>query len=288
MAHSKMTCCIAGINFEFCNLGADEFNVNFLPFVCPAPVDISSKERCSVTVVGANRALCGQRSDKAWSFKDQDGLATLSAANPDGELLWRMTGHIPYEALTFEWNPDTFFDVYNDEHRGPYGIIAVLALVLRLLYLKGIVLHCSASVVDGVGIICTGRSGQGKSTISAILDKAGIPVLTDERAIIRVEASGLRVYGSPWPSSGEFVLNSSAPLKKIYFIEHGLKNEVIPIAKGEALKRLLDVVMIPWMNSAFFDPVIEVLEKTVGDLSHAVLRFVPDGNVVDFIKADLL
>ncbi len=211
-----MTCCIAGIIFEFSNLRADEFNENFLPFVVSEPVCDSHRERCAINVIGANRDLCGKKSDKAWSFKDQDGFATLTAANPEGDLLWRMTGALPYENLTFEWNPDTFFAVYNNESCGPYGIIAVLALVMRLLCLKGIVLHCSAAVVDGVGIICTGRSGQGKSTIATIFDGAGIPVLTDERAIIRVEESGLQVYGSPWPSSGMFVLNSSAPLKRIY------------------------------------------------------------------------
>jgi hypothetical protein len=67
-----------------------------------------------------------------------------------------------------------------------------------------------------------------------------------------------------------------------------LKNEVIPIEKGEALKRLLDVVMVPWISSEFFDPLIEVLEKTVGDLSHSILRFVPDADVVEFIRNDLI
>ena len=282
-----MTCCIAGIHFEFFNLKADKFNKNFLPFVCSEASFNSSVNRCSVNIVGSNRELCGKQNAKPWSFESQGGSATLTAANMDGELLWRMTGVLPYQNLTFEWNPDTFFKMYNDEYHGSYGIIVILALVMRLLCLKGIVLHCSASVIDGVGIICTGRSGQGKSTISTILNKAGVDVLTDERAIIRVEESGLRVYGSPWPSSGLFVHNSSAPLKKIYFIEHGLKNEIIPVAKGEALKRLLDVVMVPWMNSAFFDPLIDVLEKSVEELSNAVLRFKPDDSVVNFIRDDL-
>jgi hypothetical protein len=59
-----------------------------------------------------------------------------------------MTGRAPFESLSFGWNPDTFFETYNDEYHGPYGIIIIIALVLRLLELKGIVLHCSASVVN--------------------------------------------------------------------------------------------------------------------------------------------
>jgi glycosyltransferase involved in cell wall biosynthesis len=137
------------------------------------------------------------------------------------------------------------------------------------------------------GVVCTGPSGRGKSTISTLLDQAGAEVLTDERAVIRSCDDGLRVYGTPWPSSGSFVLNRSVPLKKIYFIEHGLENEIVPISRGDAFKRMLDVVLVPWMNSYFFDPLINVLEKSVSDTPAAILRFKPDRDVVEFIKEDL-
>lgn len=281
-----MTCCLGGIYFEFFNLKAEQFNQNFLPFLF-SEVPGEAQERCAVTVAGAAQELRGQCNPRAWSFEDRAGFATLTGANRSGELLWRMTGAAPYENLTFEWNPDTYFELYNNEYHGSYGIIVILALVMRLLALKGVVLHCASAVIDGAGIICTGRSGQGKSTISALLNQAGGDVLTDERAIIRVDEQGLRVYGSPWPSSGLFVLNSSAPLRKLYFIEHGLVNEVVPLTRGAALKRLLDVVMVPWMSSSFFDPVIEVLERTVGEIPNSVLRFKPDDSVADFIRQDL-
>jgi len=286
MLNSKMTCCIAGIYFEFFNLKADEFNQNFRPFIFSGAVG-EAQERCAVNVAGAAQELRGRCNQRGWSFEDRAGFATLTGANPAGELLWRMTGVYPYQNLTFEWNPDTFFAMYNNVYHGSYGIVVILALVMRLLALKGVVLHCAAAVIDGAGVICTGRSGQGKSTISALLNRAGAEVLTDERAIIRAEPEGLRVYGSPWPSSGLFVRNSSAPLKKIYFIEHGLADEVVPLPRGAALKRLLDVVMVPWMSSSFFDPVIEVLERTAGEIPNSVLRFKPDVAVADFIRQDL-
>ena len=281
-----MTCFIAGVHFEFKQIGAEKFSENFLPFLHSDPDGVVDA-RCVVDVRGALPELIGLKSDKAWSFEKCGETAILSAANAEGDVLWRMTGQAPFCSLTFGWNPDAFFKTYNDEYHGPYGIIVIMALVLRLLDLKGVVLHCSASVVDGAGIICTGRSGQGKSTISELLKSDGVNVLTDERAVIRVLDKGLQVYGSPWPSSGMCVLNSSAPLKKLYFLEHGPVNRIIPLNPGETLKRLLDVVMVPWMNTEFFDPLINVLETVVGNVPAAVLSFVPDRDVVDFIKADL-
>ena len=45
--------------------------------------------------------------------------------------------------------------------------------------------------------------------------------------------------------------------------------------------------MVPWMNSSFFDPLIEVLENIVEGVPCAELRFVPDRGVIDFIREDL-
>jgi hypothetical protein len=290
MANCNMKCTIAGIRFNFVNMRADKFSANFLPFLYSdaAGGAEAASACCSVDVTGPDEGLRGLKSDKAWSFESRSGCAVLHGANAAGDVLWRMSGRFPFEELSFAWNPDTFFATYNSAYHGPYGIIVILALVLRLLDLKGIVLHCSASVVNGAGIICTGRSGRGKSTISALLRQEGVDVLTDERAVIRAETAGLRVYGTPWPSSGMCVLNSAAPLRKLYFLEHGAANTLEALAPGATLKRLLDVVMVPWMNSDFFDPLIDVLERVASGVPACVLSFVPDRAVVQFIREDLI
>lgn len=278
----------AGIRFEFSGLTADQFSPFFQKFqsgaegACPV---------CRVEVCGPSDALCGMRGSGAWNFSCSQGEACLTGANRAGEVLWRMTGRAPYERLRFAWHPSAFSAMYEREFYGPYGIIAILALVLRLLHVGGFVLHGSAQVVDGRAIICTGPSGRGKSTISRLFDRCGIPVLTDERPVLRRAAGredGLfRVYGSPWPSSGGFVLNASAPLRKIYFLEHGPEQVVEPISTREAVLRMLDVSMVPWLDAAFFDPVLQTLEAVVRSVPHAVLRFRPDVSVVDAVRRDL-
>ncbi len=201
--------------------------------------------------------------------------------------MWRMTGREPYERLRFEWHPTAFSAMYDREFYGPYGIVAILALVLRLLPLGGFVMHGSAQVVDGRAILCTGPSGRGKSTISRLFDSCGVPVLTDERPLLRRAGGAFSVYGSPWPSSGGFVLSASAPLRKLYFLEHGPEHAVEPVSTREAVLRLLDVSMVPWLDSAFFDPVIQTLEALIRSVPHAVLRFRPDASVVDAVRRDL-
>jgi len=288
MSEPQLICDLADIRFTFKPLHPDSFNAFFTPFLFQGG---AVSETCGIDVAGANPELCGLCGKGAWSFSQQGGSACLMGANREGEVMWRMTGQAPFERLRFEWHPTAFDAMYRNEVYGTYGIIAILALVLRLLPLGGLVLHGSAQVVDGQGILCTGPSGRGKSTISGLFHQCGVPVLTDERPIIRPSGKtvheGFRVYGSPWPSSGQFVLNAAAPLKKIYFIEHGPSQEVVPLTAREAVLRLLEVAMVPWLDAAFFDPLIQTLEAVLRTVPHAVLRFKPEASVVDAVRRDL-
>ncbi len=233
----------------------------------------------------------GLRAAGAWNFSESGGRVCVTGANPDGVVMWRMSGHAPYDALRFEWHPAAFAQMYRNEVYGMYGIVALIALVLRLLPLGGLVLHGSAQVLDGAGIICTGPSGRGKSTISRLFDQSGVAVLTDERPIVRPQqgdrAGGFRVYGSPWPSSGGYAVAASAPLRKIYFLEHGPESVLEPVTKRDAVLRLLDVAMVPWIDKAFFDPLISTLEGLISQVPRAVLRFRPDVSAVDVVRRDL-
>ena len=288
MLNPRLICALADIDFVFTKLAASDFNSYFNPFL---RTETSLPDQCHVEVLGPSRELCGLRSPLAWNFRHEGDRAFLMGANPDGDVMWRMTGGIPFNRLSFEWHPTAFDSMYRNEKYGSYGIIVILALVLRLIHAEGLVLHGAAHVVNGQAILCTGPSGRGKSTISKLFSSAGVPVLTDERPIIRKRAvSGraqFQVYGSPWPSSGGFVLDLSAPLKKIYFLEHGHENALLPLTAREAVLRLLDVAMIPWMDASFFDPAIRTLESLVGGVPYAVLRFRPEASAVDFIKSDL-
>ncbi|HRT28944.1 MAG TPA: hypothetical protein P5527_04040 [Kiritimatiellia bacterium] len=286
MPYTTSTFDLADIRFVFEGLAPDDFNAHFRHFLIAAP-SVPTDFCCTVTCSGVNHDLCRLRSNVVWDFQEQDGAACLMGANPAGEVMWRMTGHVPFEQLRFEWHPTAFDEMYRNKICGTYDITAILALILRLLPLGGLVLHGSAQVIDGSGILCTGPSGQGKSTISRLFHQCGRTVLTDERPILRREGEGFRVYGSPWPSSGGFVATESVPLKKIYFIEHGPAQEILPLTHREAVPRLLDVAMVPWMNPAFFDPMIPTLETVIREVPYALLRFHPDTSVVDTICRDL-
>lgn len=62
-----------------------------------------------------------------------------------------------------------------------------------------VVLHASASVIDGMTVLAAGDSGAGKSTLGAALVRAGAHYITDEAAAI--DPSSLEVLPFPKPVS---------------------------------------------------------------------------------------
>ena len=288
MSASVSICSLADIDFVLSSLPAQSFSRFFQPFFVTSAL---SDTACHVDVAGPAPELALSRAEGAWNFTESNGYVCVTAADPEGVVLWRMSGQAPYDALRFEWHPTAFEPMYRNETYGMYGIIVIIALVLRLLPLGGLVLHGSAQVLDGAGIICTGPSGRGKSTISRLFDQSGVTVLTDERPIVRPvggdPAAGFRMYGSPWPSSGNYALPGSAPLRKIYFLEHGPETTLVPLTKREAVLQLLDVAMVPWIAKAFFDPLISTLEGLLEHVPYALLRFRPDMSAVEAVRRDL-
>ena len=168
--------------------------------------------------------------------------------------------------------------------------------MLRLREQGGLVLHGAAAEVEGQGILCVGVSGTGKSTLARLLDAAGATVLTDERPVLRqwpapaagrAPSAAFRVYGSPWPSSAGFAREAWAPLRRIYFIEHGETDRMTPLSPRDAVSRLIHVATIPWQDPILLDPCLATIDALLTALPCAVLSFRPTPAVVDLIRDDL-
>jgi len=163
----------------------------------------------------------------------------------------------------------------------PYSVDTLLRIVHSLLLASsgGILLHAASGIRNGSGVVFSGVSGAGKTTISR-LAPPGVQLLTDEVSYLRREGSGYRVYGTPF--SGELGLRGedvSAPLAAIHLIEHGAANRREALAQPEAVRRLL-------RNTLFFaqEPeLVSAVFATLCDIAECVpvyrLGFVPDARV---------
>ena len=213
-------------------------------------------------------------------------------------MLWRIRAPLSFAAARISWHPQRFAAVYGDFVQSWRTGLGLSLLVFRLRDSRGLVLHGAASVLNGQGVLCAGISGVGKSTLARLLHAAGATVLTDERPVVRQggvnsrapgspDMAEFRVHGSPWPSSGNFACPASAPLRRIYFLEHGAQNAVTPLAPREAFNRLLHVTTIPWQDATLFDPCLQTIDALLRSVPCAQLSFRPTPEVVDLIRQDL-
>jgi len=167
----------------------------------------------------------------------------------------------------------------------PYSVDTLLRIVHSLLLAPagGLLLHASGGIRGGRGVLFSGVSGAGKTTL-ARLAPPDVQLLTDEISYLRREAGEFRVYGTPF--SGELGIQGedvSAPLGAIHLIEHGAANRLERVPEAEAVRRLM-------RNTLFFareKRLVADVFSTVCELARRVpvyrLEFVPDARVWEML-----
>jgi hypothetical protein len=168
----------------------------------------------------------------------------------------------------------------------PYSIDSVLRIVHTLILARegGFLVHSAGAIRNGRAFLFSGVSGAGKTTISRLAPPE-VTLLTDEVSYIRRDRDEYRACGTPF--AGELARvgeNCSAPIGCFFFLKQGPKNKIDPIAKAEAIRRLMrnilffaedpDLVMRVFQSACDFVERVPVQELT----------FVPDSQVWSIIQ----
>jgi hypothetical protein len=164
-----------------------------------------------------------------------------------------------------------------------------LLVVYRLGLGLGLELH-SCSVVDdhGSGLVFTGQSGDGKTTLARLWRKhTGVAVVSDDRTILRPGQGGIRMHATPWDGEGRFALQREAPLAAVFVLEQAPVSEVVRLGASEAVPLLLartfttfhDVEMTAWTMS--------FLETVARSVPCFRLRFRPDPGAIESVRKAL-
>lgn len=151
----------------------------------------------------------------------------------------------------------------------------------KLNYLKkGLIMHGATLNIGGFGIVFTGNSGVGKSTLSKLcIDTLlNIPVkrVTDDRFILNTIDGKLYSYGNPLDLKIDNVNNDNVEIKKIFFLHHGEKNKILKISNSEAYLRLFKISLLPYGDNDGLNKSIEYFSQMVGKIEFYDFYFVPD------------
>lgn len=161
-----------------------------------------------------------------------------------------------------------------------------LLMMVRLAREGGALLHCALLDVDGVGVVCPGVSGAGKTTLArqlaACLD---IRVLSDDRAVIRRRGDVYHAHGTPWPGDGGFAVNRGLPLAAIGFIQQRETAATERVARSQALHRLVRTASLPWFDREAVPRAFDGLADLCGQVPTALLCVPPDPSAVAAVRA---
>jgi hypothetical protein len=175
-----------------------------------------------------------------------------------------------------------------------------LLIMHRLTQEKAIELHsCGIVRPDGTGNLFVGHSGAGKSTTTRLwTEREDVEILSDDRIIVRRDEDksevvtpcaqgdkkkGMRMYGTPWHGEAMYASPGSAPLTRIFILEHGHGNVLTRLSPSHAVAELFARSFVPFHRHEYVDAALDFLHELVGSVPCYHYSFEPDQRAVDKI-----
>lgn len=163
----------------------------------------------------------------------------------------------------------------------PLDQILLMHILSRI---GGVLIHAAGWAFNNSGWIFAGKSGAGKSTLTNLIAKRGYgQILSDDRMIIRKYGHEFLMYGTPWPGDAGYALNQSAPLKGIFYLKQGDKNNIDQLKPSDAIAQLMPVASIPWYDRKKVEQMMTFCDLIMGNIPMYQLTFKPDEAAVDML-----
>jgi hypothetical protein len=185
---------------------------------------------------------------------------------------------LKFSLSTKQW--DLWVDGDEDEiDPFEYPLDGLILYYLTVIH-GDIMIHASGVNNLGRGFLFSGVSGKGKTTMASLWDNTGAKVVHDDRLILRNRGKGYRMYNTPVYNNDE---PHESPLNKIFIIEHGIENKLVPVKGAMAVS----LVMANCIQHNWGSEIIARLLGSVSIMCNTIpvvkLSFVPDKSVIDHI-----
>jgi hypothetical protein len=95
--------------------------------------------------------------------------------------------------------------------------------------------------------------------------------------------SGMRMYGTPWHGEAAYASPGSAPLARIFILEHGRGNVLTRLSPSQAVGELFARSFVPFHRHEYVDSALEFLQELVGAVPCYHYAFEPTEAAVERI-----
>lgn len=170
-----------------------------------------------------------------------------------------------------------------------FNPLVEVCLLSRLARSGGLFLHAAGLSYGGQGLVFTGESGAGKSTIAEWFAVRGATVLSDERVILCARGTEFLAYGTPWVGSGNYAENDSVSIGGLFEIGHGHDQHTITtLSPSKAAARLLRQAILPYWDRLAIEHTLAFLASLTSEVPCHTLAFLKQADVVDFVHTCLV
>jgi hypothetical protein len=159
-----------------------------------------------------------------------------------------------------------------------------ILMILLLSLDNGMILHACGIDDRGSGYLFLGNSGDGKSTMAKLWFDRNVTVLNDDRIVVREKDGAFWMYGTPWHGDFRELSPNGLPVRKIFFLRRGEKNEVDLKNGAEAVAMLLTRSFPPLWDNKGMAYTTDLCHRIVGKIPCYELSFAPDTKIVDFVR----
>ena len=99
----------------------------------------------------------------------------------------------------------------------------------------------------------------------------------------RVKNRGMRMYGTPWHGEAMFASPNSAPLQRVFVLEHGHGNVITRLSRSQAVAELFARSFVPFHRHEYVESALTFLEQLADSVPCYRYSFEPDQRAVDKI-----
>ena len=89
-------------------------------------------------------------------------------------------------------------------------------------------------------------------------------MLSDDRIIVREQAGQISMYGTPWHGEAMYASPGSAPLARIFILEHGHGNLITRLSPSQAVAELFARSFVPFHRHEYVNSALAFLQELVG------------------------
>jgi hypothetical protein len=147
----------------------------------------------------------------------------------------------------------------------------------------GVLMHACGIDEGGRGVLFTGSSTHGKTTMARLWEKKAI-VLNDERVVLRQKNGQFWIYGTPWHGEYGRISPHGVPLEKIFILRKGDENTATKLKNLDAASHLLKHCFLPYWDVDGMNFVVDFCAHVSDGVPCYELAFVPEQAVVDFVQ----